>query len=330
MSLYDWMKPLLFRLDPEAAHRLALNAMRARGVWPFPRDGVGGVARPVAALGLRFENPIGLAAGWDKDGLGYVGLGRLGFGHVEVGTVTPRAQPGNPRPRVFRWVADEALVNRMGFPSRGADALAQRLARRRRSALIVGVNVGKNKETPLERAVDDYGPLVERFAPLADYLVVNVSSPNTPGLRGLQERDTLEALLKDLVQRRGTTPLLVKLAPDLDDAALDRALEAILAAGLDGVVATNTTLARDGLRTTTSEAGGLSGRPLTARAQAIVEAITRKTSLPVIAAGGIMTVDDARRRLDAGAVLVQVWTGFVYRGPGFVRELVRSLESTGP
>ncbi|MFO0749320.1 MAG: quinone-dependent dihydroorotate dehydrogenase [Myxococcota bacterium] len=334
--MYELLRPLLFRLDPELAHRLALTGMRALGAVPPLCAALRALlhvpAEPVVAFGLRFPNPIGLAAGWDKDGLGIDGLGALGFGHVEVGTVTPRAQPGNPRPRVFRLAEDLALVNRMGFPSRGEDYLAARLARRRPSELVVGVNLGKNKSTPNELAAEDYGRLLERFAPLADYLVVNGSSPNTAGLRALQERSALEELLTALVRRRGAhgVPLLVKLAPDLDDAALDRALEATLAAGLDGVVATNTTLSRAGLSAggrTVREPGGLSGAPLEARATTMVEKIVRRAGprLPVIAAGGVMSAVDAQRKLDAGAVLVQVWTGFVYSGPMFGRQLLRGL-----
>jgi len=337
--IYQALRPLLFRLDPEHAHRLVLEGLRALGAMPpllalvrallapTPR-------RPVEVFGLRFPHPIGLAAGWDKDGLAIDGLGALGFGHVEVGTVTPRAQPGNPRPRVFRLPADQALINRMGFPSRGEDHLAARLvARARRAGPVVGVNLGKNKATPNERAVDDYRRLLTRFSPLADYLVVNVSSPNTPGLRALQSRAALEALLSALVVARGqmTTPLLVKLAPDLDDAALDDALEAAERAGIDGLVATNTTLARPRLGGRRArEPGGLSGRPLSARATAMVAAITRRSRLPVIASGGVMGPDDVRAKLDAGARLVQVWTGFVYQGPGVVRHLLDGVTSGQP
>lgn len=337
--MYDLLRPLLFLLDPEAAHQLALAGMRALGAVPPVCDLVAAAlrvpARPVDVFGLRFPNAIGLAAGWDKDGFGIDGLGALGFGHVEVGTVTPRPQPGNPRPRVYRLPDDVALINRMGFPSRGADALAERLAARRPTSMIVGVNLGKNKLTPNDRAGDDYGALVERFAPLADYLVVNVSSPNTPGLRELQSRDALAELLRGLVARRGPhvrVPLLVKLAPDLDDAALDRSLEAILDARIDGIVATNTTLRRaDLVSWDERQPGGMSGAPLEARATDMVRAIVDRTAgkLPVIAAGGVMSADDVQRKLDAGAALVQVWTGFVYRGPMFPRQLLLGLR-TGP
>ncbi|MCC6621415.1 MAG: quinone-dependent dihydroorotate dehydrogenase [Deltaproteobacteria bacterium] len=330
--IYDLIRPLLFRLDPEDAHRLVLQGLRALGALPPIAALVRGLmtprATPVEVAGLRFPSPLGLAAGWDKDGLAIDGLHALGFGHVEVGTVTPRPQSGNPRPRVFRLVEDEALINRMGFPSRGEDHLADRLlARRARRAHgpVVGVNLGKNKATPNELAAADYVRLVTRFESLADYLVVNVSSPNTQGLRDLQERRALEELLAAVVAARGParTPLFVKLAPDLDEPALDRAIEAAVRARIDGIVATNTTLARDGLRSASAvEAGGLSGAPLSARATAMVRAIARKTSLPIIASGGVMQPDDVVARLDAGASLVQVWTGFVYRGPGVVRHLL--------
>jgi len=332
--MWPLIKPLLFALDPERAHALALRLLQVTGAVPPLRALVGlayrAAEKPVTVFGLRFRNPIGLAAGWDKDGLALHGLPALGFGHVELGTVTPRPQPGNPKPRVFRLRADRALVNRMGFPSRGADFLAARLTRKP-AGTIVGVNIGKNKDTPNGDALVDYASLLERFAPLADYLVVNVSSPNTQGLRDLQSRDQLEALLRGLVAKRtaigSTTPLLVKLSPDLLDAALDDALGAALAAGLDGIVATNTTLARTGLTSPlASEAGGASGALLSQRALAVVQHIARHSpTLPVIAAGGVMGTDDVRRRLDAGASLVQLYSGLVYAGPGLVKRIVADL-----
>lgn len=338
--MYGLLRRLLFRLDPERAHALALGAVRVAGAVPplraLLRALYGVPDRPVQAFGLTFPNPVGLAAGYDKDGLGWRGLACLGFGHLELGTVTPLPQPGNPRPRVFRLTEDRALINRLGFPSRGADFLVQRLLRRRRGGVVVGVNIGKNRETPLEAATADYVALLERFATLADYLVVNVSSPNTVGLRRLQARDVLEGLLKALVAARrpyvegraGALPLLVKLAPDLSAAELDDALDAVLAAGLDGVVATNTTLARDGLRSPrAAETGGLSGAPLAARSTAVVRAIHDRTGgrLPVIGVGGVAGPDDVRAKLDAGATLVQVYTGLVYEGPGLVRRILRAL-----
>ena len=327
--IWALVRPLLFALDPERAHTVAMHTLQVVGAVPPLRALLAlayrADARPVTAFGLTFRNPIGLAAGWDKDGLALRGLPALGFGHVELGTVTPLPQPGNPKPRVFRLTADRALINRMGFPSRGAEHLARRL-QHKPSGLIVGVNLGKNKSTPNADALSDYASLLERFAPLADYLVVNVSSPNTQGLRDLQARNELEALLTGLVTKRrtlgSTTPLLVKLSPDLTSAALDDAIGAAISSGIDGIVATNTTLSRDGLTTPTTEAGGASGACLSSRALAIVAHITRNTRLPVIAAGGVMTPDDATRRMDAGAALVQVYTGLIYAGPSFIKALV--------
>lgn len=334
--MYRAARPLLFRLAPEHAHEASLRAMQlvsaSRALQALIRPLFQAPPCPVEAFGLSFANPLGLAAGYDKDAVAIAGLATLGFGHVEVGTVTLRPQPGNAGPRIFRLPADAAIVNRLGFPSRGADFAAAQLSRPRPPGLVVGVNIGKNKDTPLERAPEDYAALVDRLAPLADYLVINVSSPNTVGLRRLQGRAALEALLDAALARRDAqprrTPLLVKLAPDLDDAGLDDALGVLLDRGVDGVVATNTTLSRAGLRSAgATAAGGLSGRPLTVRANALVAAISERTDgkLPIIGVGGIFTADDARARLDAGATLVQLYTSLVYEGPGVVQRIVRAL-----
>ncbi len=327
--MWPLVRPLLFALDPERAHSVAMRTLQAVGAVPPLRSLLSlayrADARPVTVFGLTFRNHIGLAAGWDKDGLALRGLPALGFGHVELGTVTPLPQPGNPKPRIFRLTADRALINRMGFPSRGAEHLARRL-QHKPSGMVVGVNLGKNKSTPNAEALSDYASLLERFAPLADYLVVNVSSPNTQGLRDLQARTELEALLTGLVTKRralgSTTPLLVKLSPDLTPSALDDAIGAAVSAGIDGIVATNTTLSRDSL--TTTETGGASGAILTQRALDVVAHITRNTRLPVIAAGGVMTPDDATRSIEAGAALVQVYTGLIYAGPSFIKAIVRA------
>jgi dihydroorotate dehydrogenase len=296
-----------------------------------------GRGRPVEAAGLRWPNRVGLAAGYDKDGVAWRGLARLGFGHVEIGTVTPQPQPGNPRPRVFRLTAERSLINRLGFPGRGADFVAARLEPRRRPRnLIVGVNLGKQRETPIERAAEDYEALMERFAPLADYLAVNVSSPNTPGLRRLERREGLAPLLQRLSRRRGLlterlgrpVPLLLKLSPDLDDDDLDSALEAIQDAGIDGVIATNTTLSRSGIPARwQDEAGGLSGAALAARSTALVRAITERTGgkLDILACGGIASPEAAREKLDAGASLVQLYTGLIYEGPALVRRILDGI-----
>jgi dihydroorotate dehydrogenase len=333
------MRPLFFALDPERAHGLVISIFKTMGAVP-PLAGLmswlyRAPPRPVTLWGQTFANPVGLAAGWDKDGLALRGLHTLGFGHVELGTVTPRPQPGNDKPRVFRLREDKALINRMGFPSRGAEHLERRLALRRNAALKVGVNLGRNKDTPNERAVDDYAALVSRFAGRCDYLVVNVSSPNTAGLRDLQHRDELSRLLTSLVRHRAglaedarRTPLLVKLSPDLSEGQLEEAVGAALDAGLDGIIATNTTLSRQGLGSPLREqAGGASGALLSERAQQVLERIVAHTDgrVPVIAAGGVMGPEDAKRRLEAGASLVQVYTGLVYAGPGLVKSIVRGL-----
>lgn len=329
--MYALLRPLIFRLDPERAHHLTLRLLQVTGALPPAAWAIARLLqapdRPVSAFGLSFRNPVGLAAGYDKDGLAWRGLAALGFGHVEVGTVTPLPQPGNPKPRVFRLVEDQAVINRLGFPGRGADFLAARLRGPRPAGLVLGVNIGKNKDTPNEEAAQDYLSLLATFAPLADYLVVNVSSPNTVGLRRLQARDALEGLLGEIAAARAAhrpVPLLVKLAPDLDDAELDDAIGAILASRMDGIIAANTTVARQALKSAQAgESGGLSGRPLAALSQAILEKTVARMdgALPVISVGGIMTPEDATRRLDAGAVLVQLYTGLVYAGPGLVREI---------
>lgn len=355
--MYRLLRPLLFRLDPETAHLLTLYALR--GVQFFPpalwllETIYKSPSKPVTAFGLTFKNPVGLAAGYDKDALAVQGLGALGFGHIEVGTVTPMPQGGNPKPRVFRLPEDEAVINRMGFPSRGSECTQKQLKssrkispfefafgrRPRRSDVILGVNLGKNKSTPNEEAVLDYLALLQNFAPHADYLAINVSSPNTLGLRALQGRAALESLLIQLDAQRKLEeakldkklPLLVKLAPDLSENELDDALGAILQTHMDGVIAANTTLAREGLRSARAgESGGLSGSPLKVRSEAVLSQVVKTVDgkIPVVSAGGIMSPADAQRRLDMGAALAQVYTGLVYRGPGLVKRIVRGLSSS--
>lgn len=335
--MYPLLRPLLFRLDPEGAHALSLSLLRAAGSLPpvsaLLRRAFAAPECPVTAFGLAFRNPVGLAAGYDKDARAWRGLAALGFGHLELGTVTPLPQPGNPRPRLFRLPEDRAVINRLGFPGKGAAFVEKQLGSvSRPPSPVLGLNLGKNKDTPNEEAARDYLFLMEKFAPLADYLAINVSSPNTLGLRRLQARDALEALLAQLATSRRQSPvprpLLVKLSPDLTDTELDDALEALTRTGMDGVIAANTTLARAGLRSPhAAEPGGLSGAPLTGRATELVAKIHRRTGgrLPIVGVGGIMTPADARARLDAGATLVQVYTGLVYAGPGLAQQIVRAL-----
>ncbi len=342
--VYNLLRPLIFKLTPEQAHKGTIALLRLAGNLALGRAAMRllfSAKRPgpaVEAFGLSFPNPLGMAAGYDKDALGWRGLALLGFGHVEVGTVTPRPQPGNPQPRIFRLVEDRAVINRMGFPNQGAEAVARRLQGGwRPPGTVLGVNIGKNKATPLEEAGQDYLCLLHAFAPLCDYVAVNVSSPNTPGLRSLQARRALEALLVPLAAERDRLagelgrrlPLLVKLAPDLGSDELDGALEAVLSAGMDGLIASNTTLSREGLTSPyAGEAGGLSGAPLKARNTQLIREIVHhlggNARLPIVASGGVMTADDVREKLDAGAVLVQLYTGLIYSGPGLVKQMLES------
>jgi dihydroorotate dehydrogenase len=340
--LYPLSRAALFKLDPETAHSLSLAAIaRAGSIAPI-RAALEAAfcvpdAEPIEVFGLRFPNRVGLAAGYDKDGDGWRGLATLGFGHVEVGTVTPLPQAGNPKPRVFRLVDRRSVINRMGFPGRGAAYVADRLRGPRKTDLVLGVNIGKQKNTSLDNAAEDYEQLMEVFAPLADYLAVNISSPNTPGLRRLQDRSYLGRLLGRLVAKRreladsggSRVPVLVKLAPDLDPDQLRTAVDVIFESGLDGVIATNTTISRhtvDG-HPAALEAGGLSGAALTEMSTGIIAAIADHLggALPIIGVGGIMSPKDAQDKLDAGAALVQLYTGMIYEGPGLVRRILRGL-----
>jgi dihydroorotate dehydrogenase len=340
-------RPLLFQADPEHAHELGLGALEQVGGSPALCDALAELLRVEApglereVLGLRFRNPLGLAAGCDKDARAVRALAALGFGHVEVGTITPRPQPGNPRPRLFRLEPDRALVNRLGFNGGGADAAAERLAAARAGAgpgCVVGVNLGRNKATPPERATDDYVAALERLHAHGDYFVINVSSPNTPGLRDLQGERELAELVRAVVaceariaeaEGAGRKPVLVKLAPDLAQASLDAALDAGAEAGAAGFLATNTTISRPlGLRSPAArESGGLSGAPLRSLALGVVERACARLEgrLPVIGLGGICSAADARRFLDAGAALVQLYTGFVYGGPALPARILSGL-----
>jgi dihydroorotate dehydrogenase len=330
--LWPALRSILFRFDPEHVHHLAHLALarvppalaRARRPRPPP-------ALATRVFGLDFDGPLGLAAGFDKGDASLAGLFTLGFSHVEIGTITPRPQAGNERPRLFRLPEHRAIVNRMGFNNAGADVCARRLAALPPGARIgpVGVNVGKNKVTPNEEAVSDYLACIDRLHPFADYLVVNISSPNTPGLRALQERDALDALLRACVarvrERAPGKPLLVKLAPDLTPEALDEAVEVAIAAGVAGIIATNTTLSRAGVERhpRATEAGGLSGAPLASLATEVVRRAYARAAgrVPIVGVGGVMSAEDAYAKIRAGAALVQAYTGLVYGGPAFVKRV---------
>lgn len=335
------MRRTLFRLgsgDAEVAHERTLGALAALSrATPLLR----GLRRLFAAdaprdvFGVRFPSPVGLAAGLDKNGVALPAWPALGFGFVEVGTVTRHPQSGNPRPRLFRLVDSGAVINRMGFNNAGADALAARLRALGPIGVPLGVSIGKSKVTPVEDAVGDYVYSLRVLRPYADYFAVNISSPNTPGLRSLQDRGALDTLLGALRGETHGTPLLVKIAPDLTDAAIGEVLEVCTAHGVDGLIATNTTVGRDGLvptdRARAAEAGGLSGRPLTERSREVVRFVHREApGLPVIGVGGIGSVDDALRMLDAGASLLQLYTGFIYGGPPLVRAINRALATGWP
>jgi dihydroorotate dehydrogenase len=339
-ALYPLFRPLLFAADPELAHDVALGGLDAAA-----RVGLAQLAAsrlpqaPVEAMGLRFPNRVGLAAGLDKNAAHLKGLATLGFGFIEAGTVTPRAQPGNPRPRMFRVVEAQALVNRLGFNNGGVDAFVANVARSGYRG-ILGINIGKNFDTPNERAADDYVACLRAVHAHASYVTINVSSPNTKGLRDLQAEAALSALLArivaerdDLAQKHGRcVPLAVKIAPDLDDAAVNAVARLLVAHRLDGVIATNTTIARDGMAGLphADEAGGLSGAPLRERSTAVLRTLAKALdgALPIIGVGGILAAGDAQQKIDAGATLVQLYTGLIYRGPDLVAECVRALATT--
>lgn len=340
---------VLTRTDPEHAHHAAFAAIRAgRPVTAHTLAKWQGSPSEVAAFGVTFPHVLGLAAGFDKNAVGIDALAALGFGHVEIGTVTGEAQPGNPKPRLFRLPADRAVINRMGFNNDGAEVVGRRLAaraRRRTSSTVVGVNIGKTKVVPeddMAAVVADYAKSVDHLAPYADYLVVNVSSPNTPGLRTLQAVEKLEPLLAAVRRRTDEAvpdrrvPLLVKIAPDLADDDVLAVADLATAQGLDGIIATNTTISRDGLASDPAKveaagAGGLSGAPLTARSLDVLRLLKGRVGdqLTLVSVGGITTVDDARARLDAGATLLQGYTAFIYEGPLWPTRLVRGLADRG-
>ncbi len=327
-ALYESLvRPALFALDPEAAHHLALACLRLPGLRLLCGPQPAKLSRRV--FGVTFPNTVGLAAGFDKNAVALPAWEALGFGFVEAGTITARAQPGNPKPRIFRVPESRALINRLGFNNDGAECVAARLRALKASGrwprIPVGINIGKSKTTPVEEAPADYLFSFETLFPYADYFVLNVSSPNTPGLRSLQQREALDLLLEtiqsDNLARPAPKPVLVKIAPDLDFAQIEEILEVALSRKVAGIVATNTTLDQSSLPERRRQQGGLSGAPLRQRSTAIVKFIASRVSLPIIAVGGIFDAASGREKLDAGASLLQIYTGFIYRGPGLIREL---------
>ena len=338
--MYGLVKRILFLISPERVHHWVMAGLKATcsiGVFRKAIQSAYTLDNPKLVkevFGLTFKNPVGLAAGFDKNAEYIEDLASFGFGFIEIGTVTPLPQPGNPTPRMFRLPADEGLINRMGFNNQGVDVVADRLSRVERNGLIIGGNIGKNKATPNEKAVDDYVICFDRLFDVVDYFVVNVSSPNTPGLRELQEKEPLKHILKTLQKRNNkgglSKPILLKIAPDLSDAQLDDIVEIVLESKIAGVIATNTTLNRDGLASAkilTNEAGGLSGKPLSQRATEVIAYLSKKSknAFPIIGVGGIHSAKDALEKLQAGASLVQVYTGFIYEGPGLIKAINKGI-----
>jgi len=334
---YRLLKPALFRLEPENAHRLALHSLQLLETLGLSRLLPSLPSAPRTVMGLAFPNPVGLAAGFDKNGDYIDALAALGFGFIEVGTITPKAQDGNPPPRLFRLTEEEAIINRLGFNNKGVDYLVERLQQKRFQG-ILGVNLGKNRDTSLENAVEDYIYSFRRVAAYASYITINISSPNTPELRNLQHGELLRELLQQLKREQAQLlesskkylPLVLKLAPDLNDEALRQIAETLLAEKIDGVIATNTTLSREGVKDQVQarEAGGLSGKPLCALSTAVIRKLQNilQNKIPIIASGGVFSETAAQEKLQAGASLVQVYSGFIYQGPGWVRKLIKNLK----
>lgn len=340
--MYQFLKPIFFRFDPEQIHYFVTGSLqRFQKIW-----GVSTLIKSVfnykhpslerEVFGLKFKNPIGLAAGFDKNGEFIEELANFGFGFIEVGTVTPLPQPGNDKPRMYRLVKDGAIINRMGFNNKGVDVLARKLETVKREGLIIGGNIGKNKNTPNEEAVNDYIKCFDRLFDVVDYFVVNVSSPNTPNLRALQEKEPLKHILNSLQQRNSkkgiSRPILLKIAPDLTNTQLDDIVEIVNETGIAGVISSNTTISRENLKSPENlktQAGGVSGKPLTKRSTEVIRYLSEKSnrSFPIIGVGGIHSPKDAKEKLEAGAALVQVYTGFIYEGPGLVKRILKYLKS---
>jgi dihydroorotate dehydrogenase len=328
----QFVRPVLFSLDPERAHHLAIGALRFASDFPFLLRQLRRfqpLPTPTRLFGLTFPNPIGLAAGFDKNGVALPAWEALGFGFIEIGTVTAKAQPGNPKPRIFRYPEQQALINRLGFNNDGADVVADRLAKLRASGrwprVPIGINIGKSKATELADAPDDYLYSFSRLREFADYVVLNVSSPNTPGLRDLQQEEALTTLLSAIRAANDTRkPILLKISPDLSPDDLDRVIATCEQNEIAGIIATNTTLDHSAIPPERNQTGGLSGAPLRVRSTAFIAALQARTTLPIIGVGGITDAPSAREKFDAGADLLQVYTGYVYQGPALLTELARA------
>ena len=329
-SVYeDFLRPLLFLVDPEKIHEYALHALNAASSLPLLERNTQESPLRRQVFGLTFPNPVGLAAGFDKNGIAIPALAALGFGSVEIGTVTAMAQPGNPKPRMFRVAESEAIINRLGFNNRGAAAMAERLQTLRQSArwpaIPVGINIGKSRIVPLENAVEDYLKSLRLLREHGDYFVLNVSSPNTPGLRSLQDPAALGPLCATLRQELAQKPLLLKIAPDLTWKEVDDILATAESNGISGIIATNTTIDHSSISASRRTEGGLSGTPLRQRSYEVLKYIKTRSRLPTISVGGIMNPADAMARFDAGVDLIQLYTGFIYRGPGIVGQICKAL-----
>lgn len=340
--MYQLIKSFLFKKSPEEAHYFVMKQLQTAYKVPFLKQYITNKYTPKTKKlervlwGIRFKNPVGLAAGFDKDARWIDELDMLGFGFIEIGTLTPKAQDGNPKPRLFRLIPDEGIINRMGFNNGGVDEAVIRL-KKRTSDVVIGGNIGKNKVTPNEQADDDYEYCLRALYDVVDYFTVNVSSPNTPNLRALQDKEPLTKLLSRLMQVNKSLgkpkPILLKIAPDLTDSQLDDIIDIVKTTGIQGVVATNTTISREGLKTPTTEveaigAGGLSGKPVKEKSTYVVKYLHKKSNgtIPIIAAGGIHTAADAQEKIDAGAVLVQVYSGFIYEGPQIVKNICAGIQ----
>jgi dihydroorotate dehydrogenase len=329
----DLLRPLLFLVDPEKIHEYALHALSVVASLPLLSRKAQKSPLRREVFGLSFPNPVGLAAGFDKNGIAIPALAALGFGSVEIGTVTAAAQPGNPKPRMFRVPEAEAIINRLGFNNRGAAAMAERLQTLRQStrwpAIPVGINIGKSRVVPLENAVEDYLKSLRSLREYGDYFVLNVSSPNTPGLRSLQDPAALGPLCATLRQELAQRPLLLKIAPDLTWKEIDDIVATAESTGISGIIATNTTIDHSGVPSPRRTEGGLSGTPLRDRSYEVLKYIKTRARLPVISVGGIMNTTDAMARFDAGADLIQLYTGFIYRGPGIIRQICNAISERG-